>query len=185
MAARLSWSIDKTKLILTVTDGPKTSHYTLARSGSHEAQRATLAAVLGDMGGSVPAPLAKGVSDIPVPLQGIIRTTQPETLHSYRGGIAEEPEAGVVAPPMTEEESLEQLKQRAYEFAQKNLGFARGDIPDDTAARLVRAPAHSTFGQNPGYPTLEGGGVAAVDGTFIDPSQFREKPRYNVENHED
>ncbi len=181
MTARLSWSIEKTRLVLTVTDGPKTSHYTITRNGTHEAQRATLAAVLQDMGGSVPAPAPQPVSVAPVALEGPVYEDIVAYANQPKVSLMQQPEQ----QPMTEEESLEELKRRAYAMAQKNLGFRNGDLPDDTATALSRMPAHERLGHNPGYPTLDEGGVTAVDGSFIDPGQFRAKPQFNLDNHED
>jgi hypothetical protein len=188
MTAKLSWGISGKPmgaLVLTIVDGSKRSEYTFRKNGTAEAHSAMLRDVLNELGGSVPAPPVQPASVAPVAAAAAAAmTAEPYPW----GGPDEEAELEkeIHSPlPMTEEESLALAKQRAWEFAQKNLGFVRGEIPDDTAARMVRAPAHSTFGQNPGYPTLEGGGVTAVDGTFIDPSAFREKPRFNVGNHED
>lgn len=186
MTAKLSWELhDRGVLRLTITDGPKVTHYTLRKTHSPGTQRAILLDVLEDLGGPVLAPSIQPVSVAPVafvdPFTGAPVYDRPSV--EERLEQQSEPEQ----QPMSEEESLELLKRRAWEMAQKNLGFHRGELPDDTAAMLSRMPAHEKFGQNPGLPALDGtsGGVTAVDGTYIDPSQFRAKPRYNVENHED
>lgn len=185
MTAKLSWKVEKTSLVLTVTDGPKTSHYKLAKSASVKALGETLRAVLADLGSGVPEvprePAYGAPAAIPgMPPQGLgpVDTVGQDAL------MAKKP-IRLMAEPISEEESLMRLKQQAWEWAQKNVNFADGVIPDDTAARLVKTPAHEAFGVNPGLPVLDAGGVTAVDGSFISPDAFRPKPKYNLDNHED
>lgn len=185
MTAKLSWKVEKTSLVLTVTDGPKTSHYKLAKTASVRALGETLRAVLADLGGPVPEAARKAVYVAPEPIPGMPpEGLGPVTTVGQDVLTAKEP-IRLMAEPISEEESLMRLKQQAWEWAQKNVNFADGVIPDDTAARLVKAPAHEAFGVNPGLPVLDAGGVTAVDGSFISPEMFRPKPAYNVSNHED
>lgn len=175
MTAKLSWKVEKTSLVLTVTDGPKTSHYKLAKTASVKALGETLRAVLRDLGVETATITLPPVSVAPVASPPYEVTVKADP---FRDSVVD-------TEPLSEEESLMRLKQQAWEWAQKNVQFADGVIPDDTAARLVKTPAHEAFGVNPGLPVLDAGGVTAVDGSFISPEAFRPKPKFNLDNHED
>jgi hypothetical protein len=180
MSPKLSWEIVKNSLVLTVKDGPKTSQYSIARSTSVQATGDILKGVLKDLGVNVPPPPFGAIPVPPVPLTPLGPVTVQAEPYPQDGPL----ERDIPVLQMTEGESLEELKQRAYELARRHARFAESE--EDAEAALGHT--HEYKGPN-SIPNVGVTGDVpvgtAIDGTSLKVSDYRPKPQFNVDNHED
>jgi hypothetical protein len=181
MTARLSWEIVKNSLVLTVKDGPKTSQYTISRTASNKAVGDILKSILKDLDQVVPPAPFGAVVEAPAPMRIAPAEVAPLAEAFAEATLEQEIRNDI---PISEEESLAALKERAWQLAQQHAKFAEDEAVAERAMRgsvEYKGPASIP---NVGITKDDVLGTT-VDGTVMKVSDYREKPRFNTVNHED
>jgi len=162
VSKKFSYEIQGKSLRISVADGRTEQNWTIRQTHSLSEKAQTLREVADalDPGDAPPGP-QKAPQAGPVP---------PPVL----GGLARILDAPV---GLSEEDSLERLKARAYELAQQNLGLvADGHDTAVTPDQLPEINAMAGSGGNPhvyGMPALE---------SNVDPRSVRQRPKVGSPN---
>lgn len=187
MSPKLSWEIVKNSLVLTVKDGPKTSQYAISRNATPQAIGDILRGVLKELGFQIATITLPPVSVSPVafPMEPlVVKAEVPHPEWIERDRAETELSSEILGLQQTEGESLEELKLRAWRMAQRHAKFAESE--EVAEAAMGPTPEYKGAGSIPNVGVTGGVPVGTtIDGTSMTVSDYREKPRFNIENHED